>query len=219
MRRPRFVPTSVEADVFFRDGAVRVGHESDALVGTFAALYLDPLRERVAAMGGSVYGDGAPFTLWIDLKENSAALRDGLRALLDLQPRLSIFTGDGKHDDAITVILTGDADAKRAMTASVPRPFARDENSFSVADAPRTTSDPHVAYALDWDAWVGRGAANEQSQRMACIVGKAHHDGRAVRFFHAPDRSAEWSAQLAHGADFVGADAIAELASYLTTTR
>lgn len=208
---------SVEADVFFRGGDVRVGHDADALVGTLAALYLDPLRERVAAMGGSVYGDGAPFTLWIDLKEDASALRDGLRALLDAQPGLSIFDEDGVHEAAITVILTGDAAAKRRLTAQTPRPFARDENSFRLEDAPHTALDPHIAYALDWSQWVGHGDAVDQQQRMSCIIGKAHADGRLVRFFHAPDQMASWSAQLDGGADFVGTDALTDLAAYLRT--
>lgn len=208
---------SVEADVYFRDGDVRVGHDDDALVGTLAALYLDPLRERLATMGGSVYGDGAPFTLWIDLKEDSSMLRDALRALLDAQPGLSIFEESGLQEGAVTVILTGDAGAKQTLAAQTPRPFARDDNSFHLEDAPRTMADPHIAYALEWSRWIGHGAADEQQQRMICIVGKAHRDGRLVRFFHAPDDEAAWSAQLERGADFVGADAIAAFGAYLRT--
>src|SRR3990172_9175630 len=57
--------TSVEADVFLRDGNLLVGHELAELKpeSTLESLYLDPLARRVRENGGRVYPNGDRFFL------------------------------------------------------------------------------------------------------------------------------------------------------------
>jgi len=69
---------SVEADIWLDGGELIVGHDLLAFVGTLQTLYLDPLQ-RIVDGRGSVYGDGLPIYLWIDLKSREAALRPLLR--------------------------------------------------------------------------------------------------------------------------------------------
>src|SRR6188768_1287869 len=61
---------SVEADIYFTNGALLVAHDADKVdpKRTLEALYLDPLRQRVKQNGGSVYSKGPPFMLLIDFK-------------------------------------------------------------------------------------------------------------------------------------------------------
>src|SRR2546423_1328713 len=51
---------SVEADIFLVGGKLLIGHTKDELKPerTLASLYLDPLRARVRANGGSVFPGG-----------------------------------------------------------------------------------------------------------------------------------------------------------------
>ena len=62
---------SVEADVFLRDGDLLVGHAVGELRPgrTLAAVYLDPIRERLEATG-CVVQEGRPFTLLVGAAES-----------------------------------------------------------------------------------------------------------------------------------------------------
>src|SRR5215471_5490757 len=55
---------SVEADIYLVDGKLLVAHERQDVKPdrTLERLYLDPIRERVRANGGSVYRAGPEFT-------------------------------------------------------------------------------------------------------------------------------------------------------------
>lgn len=174
---------SVEADVWHRDGDVVVSHDPWTSRGTLADLYLEPLAARVAAQG-SVHGDGAPFFLWLDLKDGTPELRALLQDALAAQPGLQRLGDDdelsGSDTDvtvaggAVVVILTGDATSKRAMLDEVPapRPFVVDDNAFPAPpgagqgtreafegddDVDATDAiDPRVAaFSLSFPTWLG----------------------------------------------------------------
>src|SRR4051812_19053570 len=116
---------SVEADVFLVDGKLLVGHSALELKPgrTLESLYLDPLRERVKANGGSVYRDGPPCWLLVDVKSEArstyAALHDLLARYADM---LTTINGDKFERKAITVVVSGNM-AKDVM-AKESRRFA-----------------------------------------------------------------------------------------------
>ena len=64
---------NVEADVHLVGDELLVAHDAEDLRPgrTLAALYLDPLRERVRRNGGSVYRQPTPFSLLVDVKTDS----------------------------------------------------------------------------------------------------------------------------------------------------
>ena len=185
--------TSVEADIWLRDGELVVSHDAFTQKGTLADLYLDPLQALVDAHG-SVHNDGAPFTLWIDIKDQSAGLNDALATLL------------GKHamiGGAVVVILTGDAAQKQAFRG----PVTIDSNDFSLSDP--SADGFWRSYALDWNTY------NPTAERMACIVNVAHQKGRSVRFFGGPDDDAAWKQQRDANVDFINTDKLTDLAAFL----
>ncbi|MDP2342373.1 MAG: hypothetical protein Q8O67_15565 [Deltaproteobacteria bacterium] len=210
---------SVEVDVWFRDGGVQVSHDAFGSKGTLDALYLQPLEERLAKQR-SVHGDGAVFTLWLDLKDGTAELRSALVDALSAREFLVRYDAAGEADDgAVAVILTGDDASKTAMVndAALPRPFARDSNQLALADR---DDDDVVAVALNFGgylgSWDGTGEAPAGMARQCdCVVDRAHALGRTVRFFGGPDTAASWDFQLDHGVDFVNADDLAGLAALL----
>jgi hypothetical protein len=214
---------SVEVDVWFRgtqrDGGIQVSHDALGSKGTLDALYLQPLADRLEGRR-SVHGDGAAFTLWLDLKDGTAELRAALVDALNAREFLARFDAAGDVDDGpVVVILTGDDASKTAMVedAPVPRPFVRDSNDLDVDD----DDDPLVAavalpFAGYLGAWDGQGEAPAGMARQCdCVVDRAHALGRQVRFFGGPDTPASWEFQIDHGVDFVNADDLSGLATLL----
>lgn len=211
--------TSVEADIWFRDGGIQVAHDAFGSKGTLEALYLDPLGVLLEE-DPSVHDDGAPFTLWLDLKDGSATLRDALRETLSTRPYLTTFDDAGLvAERGVIVILTGDDASKTALVndTPAPRPFARDSNALTRD----TEADPNVvASALNFGSFVGGWDGTGEpppalSRQCGFVVEKSHAIGRKVRLFGGPDTPASWTFQLDHGVDFVNADDLEGLADVL----
>lgn len=205
---------SVEADVWFAGGAFDVSHLGLFSDGTLRELYLDPLQRRVDELG-SVHGDGAPFFLWIDLKDDDPKLVRKLEALLAGYSMFSTF-GNGAREGAVTAVLTGNDDAKRRYTRELKRRHAvRDSNFFDLSDAPE---DGWAFYALPWDdvfSWNGVGEIpDSERRRLLCLVENADALGRGVRLYATPDREEVWRALFDAGASFVQTDRPAALSAF-----
>jgi hypothetical protein len=207
---------SVEADIYYAGGTLMVSHDGQSSPGTLEALYLAPLQARIASHGGSVYGDGQPFRLVIDLKDGQTDLPAAIAALFARYPMLSRFTGAGYVRGAVDVVFTGNDEMKRTMVSQTPW-GTRDSNVFTtanpVADARWTD------FALKWTDsidWNGEGAMpKEEQQTLAYLVGYAHALHRKIRIWGAPDRQSVWAAELAAGVDFISTDDLAGLARFL----
>ena len=208
---------SVEADVHYSSGELTVSHFSWGSKGTLEELYLDPLQARVDAKG-SVYGDGLPFTLWIDLKSGDRELVDALFALLDSYSMLTTFTSTTTMPGPVTVVLTGDADGKKDLvTRFKARRATSDSNDYTPEDPPATTA--WRFYALDWTDYLdsSTGTLSEDDEaRLACIVENAHANGRQVRFYGSPDTPEYWRTALDFGIDYINTDNPSGLRDFLT---
>lgn len=214
---------SVEADVLFKDGDLQVTHQRDEPAkGTLTSLYLAPLAARVQEMGDSVYGDGKPFYLWIDLKEDNAPLRDALLAQLNASGIVSTFDDAGETRRAVTVILTGSASGKEALAAlPSPRPFTRDSNMLSDSDP--AADSRWGFYALNFLThvnWYGDGEVPEvERNRFAKLIERAHGKERQIRFWGAPDQATYWQLAVDSRADFIGTDKLAELRTFIDSSK
>src|SRR5262245_15085359 len=101
---------SVEADIWLTPQGLLVAHNRQDLkpARTLEALYLDPLRERVQAGGGSVHRGGPHFYLLIDVKTDAPATYAALDKVLARYADILSVTRDGKTEmKAVTVILSG----------------------------------------------------------------------------------------------------------------
>lgn len=207
---------SVEVDVWYDGGRLRVGHLPWDDRGTLQALYLDPLADRVRERG-SVHGDGLPFTLWIDLKDGPPGLVEALHGLLDRYEMLVPFSDVSAGDGAVVAVLTGNRAAKQAFVQRNPRRAVRDSNDWSPDDPAADSAWRY--YALDWSRFVGWDGAGtppaEIRDRLGCIAGGARRLGRKLRFFGVPDRPEVWGALVEFGVPFVNTDRLAPLADYL----
>jgi hypothetical protein len=212
---------SVEADIWL-DGTTEIGvsHAGPPYKGSLKSLYLDPLAQRIADHNGSVHGDGKPFFLWLDLKDGSQALQDLLVAQLAGYSFLTQFDDSGVvTQGAVTVLLTGDDKAKKALVNSraAPRPYSRDSNDYSPMDP--AADGKWSTYAVNYYAfmqWDGAGTIpRAQQKQLENLINGAHATGRTLRIYSSPDTPAYWQAAKAAHLDFINTDKLAELASSL----
>jgi len=203
--------SSVEADIWLDGGELPVGHTPVAFVGTLQTLYLDPLQ-KIVDRRGSVYGDGLPLYLWIDIKAKEAALRPVLREQLSHYPMLQ-----GPRP-MVVAILTGDEESKAAYMKVPGDPFAcRDSNEVHRVDPPGDASWPW--YALRWHDyfdWDGRGEMPRRERILLwALVAQIHAGGRMLRFWETPDSEKLWSELLDAEVDMLGTDDLPRLRRFL----
>jgi hypothetical protein len=212
---------SVEADVWSRDSELAVSHLPFLSRGNLEDLYLRPLQERVDRLG-TVFGDGRPFYLWIDLKESRPELTEALHALLERYPMLTIFTDEAVVPGPVVAILTGDETAKARYTDGHRiRRACRDSNHFQTSDA--TADRRWTWYALPWDEVVGRDepapGRSAAYHRLRELTDQIHRLGRRLRLYEVPERSEAWTAAIAAGVDLVGTDRIESFQAFLRASR
>jgi hypothetical protein len=204
--------TSVEADVFPRDGDLLVGHAAGELrVGrTLESLYLGPLRRRLEA-DGAVHRGGGPFTLLVDFKADGAAAY----ALLarQLVPLRRFLTGPSP---ALVVIVSGArpieaiaADPDRLVGID-GRPEDLDRDDRPAALVPLVSERWGKLFT-----WIGTGEMPEEERAaLRRLVDRVHGRGQKLRFWATPERAALWRELRAAGVDLVGTDDLAALAAF-----
>jgi hypothetical protein len=208
---------SVEADIWLDGSDLGVSHDGRPFKGSLKALYLDPIAARLTANGGSVYGDGKPFFLWICLKEGGPAIQDVLATQLADYAFLTRFDDAGEvQAGPVTVVLTGDSAGKQALvTRAAPRPYIRDSNDYSPNDP--LADGKWGYYAVNYFSfmqWDGTGTIpRTQLRQLQNLVNGAHALGRRIRIYSNPDTVPYWTEAKAAHADFIGTDKLAELAA------
>ncbi|MCP2259506.1 Glycerophosphoryl diester phosphodiesterase family protein [Streptoalloteichus tenebrarius] len=221
--------TSVEADIYPAFGHLYVGHYPWDVrpERTLQSLYLEPLRQRVAANGGRVLpGWDGEFQLLVDIKFNE---NDGYRWLdaAVRDPRYAgLFTryvnGEVRRGP-VTIVLSG-RQPRDAVAGQADRFAFLDGRPGDLGSGVPATLVPLVS--ADWTTlfgWRGQGPMPE-GERAALRehVRKAHAEGRRVRFWATPDapgadREAVWRELRAAGVDHLGSDDLDGLAAFLAT--
>jgi len=212
--------TSVEADLYFDRGTIRVAHDRGKWRGDFETLYLEPLKTHWERNERSRDGP-ATFLLWLDLKEASADLRTALHTMLLRYPM------NGTTDQTRTrvqVILTGNDAAKKAYVADYrSSDVTRDSNTFSDADEPGSAE--WRWYALDWSklgTWTGEGPMPpHERDQLRQLVDKIHAKGRKLRLWHHPASLSFWKEAAGAGVDLLGTDLlpVAPLSAEVSSRR
>lgn len=212
---------SVEADIWLVDGQLLVAHELEDVRPdrTLQSLYLDPLRRRVADNGGRVFGDGSEFLLWIDIKSDAESTYLALRALLTgYRDMLTRFGAAGVDARAVTVIVSGNR-PRETMGRETERLAALDGRLIDLeSDAPFSL----VPFISDnWQThftWRGAGPLpEEERQKLAGLVERAHGQGRRIRFWAMPDEPAAWEICLSSGVDLINTDRLDDLRLFLAS--
>jgi hypothetical protein len=211
---------SVEADVWLVDGRLLVAHDRAQVKPerTLEALYLDPLRERVARNGGRVHRGGPSLTLLIDFKSDAT---NTYRALRELLPRyaamLTRFHADRTETNAVTVVLSGNR--PRGWLAVETNRLAACDGRLADLDTP---ASPHFMPLVsdNWRLhfqWCGTGPFPEgERRRLAELARQTHAQGKQLRLWATPDLPAVWSELLAAGVDWINTDDLTGLQEFST---
>jgi glycerophosphoryl diester phosphodiesterase len=211
--------TSVEADIFLVDGQLLVAHEKRSLKPdrTLQALYLDPLRERVKAGGGSVYPGGGSFTLLIDLKSEGASTYRALSKVLAEYSDVFAVVRDGKLESGpVLAVVSGDR-PQDLMAAEEVRYAGVDGRLSDLDSQVSPTFMPLVSD--NWMTnfkWRGRGPISDaELEKLNSAVSKAHAHGRKIRFWATPETTDAWQVLSEAGVDMINTDNLAGLETFL----
>jgi predicted amidohydrolase/glycerophosphoryl diester phosphodiesterase len=210
---------SVEADIWLTPDGLLVGHDRKDLKPerTLQKLYLDPLRERIKANSGRVYRNGPPFFLLIDVKTAADETYAALDKVLADYADILTTTADRKTEQkAVTAILSGN----RAIDT-----VARQHVCYVGIDGrPENLDSNEPTHLVPWISanwnllftWKGDGPMPAaEKEKLAELVGKAHGQGRQVRFWATPEKEAVWTELTAAGVDYINTDKLAELRAFL----
>ena len=220
--------TSVEADVYLVDGQLLVAHDPEDLdpARTLQSLYLEPLEDLAEAGGGSLYGDGEPVQLLIDIKGDAVATWLAIEDVLAQYPTtMTSFTMTDAGYDATPRAVTAVVSGNRPVDL-----IARDHLRWSAYDGRSgdlfNGSDPDFMPLVsdNWAnqfSWRGEGEmpAAERA-KLVDFVTAAHLAGREVRFWNTPDapgpaRDAVWSELVAAQVDQINTDDLDGLRDFL----
>lgn len=217
--------TSVEADVWLVDGKLLVAHDRHKVKPkrTLAALYLKPLRKRIAAHGGSVYrGWAGDFQLLIDVKSEASATYQAIHD--ELHKHRSMLTSyvDGvARPGAVTAVISGGRDL--ALMDSQPLRYAGYDGRLSDLDSGLSPAVMPLVSDSWYSRFTWRGVGpmpEEQRADLHDIVERAHAAGYRVRFWgttdwKSPSRRAVWTELLAAGVDHINTDDLVALKRFL----
>jgi hypothetical protein len=215
--------TSVEADVFLRDGKLLVGHTVFQLKPerTLESLYLRPLRQRVKDNGGSMYRDGPRFYLLIDIKSEARTTYAAVHTVLAEYADIVSAVRSGKRDEkAVTAVVSGNRPIEEMRGQEVR--YAGYDGRLADLDS------NHSATLMPWISdrfgahftWRGDGPMPEGERvKLKDFAARAHAKGRQLRFWGTPENSAVWRELRAAGVDRIGADRLADLRDFLLASK
>jgi hypothetical protein len=211
---------SVEADVFLVDGKLLVGHDPTELrpARTLAALYLEPLRERCRANGGSVFGDGTPVTLLVDFKSDAETTYRALGAELEAYADMLTSVEDGvRKERAVEVVISGNRPTE-LLAAEATRRAAIDGRLTELGGNPPIDLVPLVSESwkshFQWDGEGEMPAAERAKLRE--VVELVDRGGRRLRFWATPETEACWEELQSAAVDLIGTDDLVGLAGFLS---
>ena len=214
---------SVEADIFLVGDQLLVAHTALEIRQdrTLRDLYLDPLRDRIQQNGGSVHGDGQPFTLLIDIKSRGEATYRALHNVLAEYKSIFTTVTDGQvRSGPVTAVISGNRPVA-AVAADSPRYVGIDGRLSDL-----NTDHPANLMPLISDhwgrhfKWRGKGKMSVADQeKLQRILNLAHQKQRRIRFWATPDNKTTWAALHAAGVDLINTDNLGGLADYLRSTQ
>ena len=210
---------SVEADIFWLDGKLLVAHTRLEVTKdrTLEALYLDPLKKRIAENGGQVFRDGPQFGLLIDLKTDGEKTYQALHEVLSRYAELFSRVENGQvKPGPVQVVISGNRPQELIAAQSVR--YCGIDGRLSDLDSDKS-AELLPMISDNWTShfkWRGVGEMPaEERQKLRDIVQRSHAKGRVVRFWATPETSELWKELNAAGVDRINTDKLEELAAFL----
>ncbi len=195
--------TSIEADVWFIDGALRVCHDRPLVplqTPTLEELYLLPLARWIEAHGGQVYpATGDTLQLMIDIKGDAAATYEALKVACEPYRWLPL-----------RILLSGNRPVKEVL--ATPSTFLLlDGRTDELGNADLKPLIPMVSMPYrEMMNWKGKGSPSEaERDALHSLLEKVHAQGATFRFWGVPAQPAVWEWLLSMGVDWLNVDDLA----------
>lgn len=203
--------SSLEADVFLKNGKLYVTHsEAEIVEDRFLDnLYLNPLKK---ALHLKLLPKDKPFQLLIDVKSAAYPTLEEIQKELEKYPEIT-------KNAQIKIVISGS------------RPQEKDYKKYKdfISFDYQNTKIPKEKSILkkialfsydfkDFSVWNGKGkiVAAEQEQ-LTNIIAKVHEQKKPIRFWGTPDSKSAWKAFQDLGIDFINTDEPFRCADYLRT--
>lgn len=205
---------SIEADIWFVDGKVLVGHNRDELKSgrTLEEYYVKPLLACIEKNNGHPYSDTSRrLQILIDVKADSVVTLGALIALLDKYPAL-------EHCSCLKWVISGNRPDPSLYT-SYP-PFIAFDGILHAHYTPGELSriammSDDLRYYTRWDSRTG--IPDTEMAVLKEAVSRSHALHLPVRFWDAPDFPLAWHQLIQLQVDYLNTDHIADLAAYLNS--
>ncbi|MFA6483331.1 MAG: phosphatidylinositol-specific phospholipase C/glycerophosphodiester phosphodiesterase family protein [Bacteroidales bacterium] len=211
---------SVEADIYYRNGKVLVGHDPEDLTvdRTLQGLYLDPLLKMAQKKDNAL----RQIILLIDVKENGEETYEALKRVF--APYEQVFTRyeNGKLiKNTITVILSGNRPVE--VVRREPVRFVFIDGRVNDKDLKESS----LLFPLISDAWSthftwkGEGKMPEpELLKLRQMVKECHEKHKMLRFWGLPTKSPQmenvWEELASNQVDLIGTDCPVCLRDFLT---
>ncbi len=202
----------VEADYFVVDGELLLSHELEDIDPEISlqSVYLDPLRERIAAMG-SVYGDGTVFLLNIESKEEGPDTYEALHRVLEEYRDILTVVEDGTVSPGpIQVVLVGWHPPLENLAAQPVR-YVAVQMHYKDLPENHTEIPGHLLKMVtvnyeDTFRWRGEGPVSDrvQEQLARMVAARDAVEGRIIRTYEVPYHQDVYRALLEAGFDLIG---------------
>ncbi|WP_418990714.1 alkaline phosphatase [Alistipes sp.] len=209
--------SSIEADVFLRDGRLLVGHDAEDLREemTFEKLYVEPLVTLFARNGGRAWSDSdEPLQLLVELKSETAPT---LRAVVALLGRWPGVFDPAVNPRGVRVTVTGRVPAPEEF-AEYPAWIAFD-GVWDIEYTPEQLERVALVSACfgDFSQWNGKGSiVPAELERLKQVIDRAHAWGKPVRFWGAPEGVTVYYTFCNLGIDYVNTDHPAQCAAFFS---
>jgi hypothetical protein len=217
--------TSVEADVWLRDGELLVAHDLvDTQPGrTLESLYLKPMASLARSNGGSVYPHwNGQLQLLIDIKSEGSATYAAINDVLhEYRFMLTQWVEGRERKGAVEAVVSGNRSREDMLEQQVRLAGYDGRLSDLGSDLPSSfmplVSDNWTRHFT----WLGIGPmpAHER-EKLHRLVDDAHAAGYRIRFWATPDRDSDareavWRELVAADVDHLNTDDLPGLRDFL----
>jgi alkaline phosphatase len=209
---------SIEADIWAVNGELFVAHNKTDISKsrTLDILYLQPIIELFKKNNGQAWNDShATFQLLIDLKTE---VEPTLSLLVEKLKKYPDVFDPAKNRNAVRVTITGNR-PEPAKFINYPDFIFFDGNiSLKYDKVQLGRVGIYSENLANFTKWKGLAAIPAKDElRLRQIIDSVHGINKRIRFWNAPDTSADWKILMNLKVDFINTDHIAELSSFLKT--
>ncbi|SER25526.1 alkaline phosphatase [Pedobacter rhizosphaerae] len=198
---------SIEADVFCRNGALYVAHDSTEISGaaTLKKLYLDPLAAFYRHNGNHPYGNAkAKLQLVIDIKQDYEQVLPQL--LKEIASYREVFDQQ-KNPNAIRMVISGNVPEPDHF-ADYPKLISFDGRPYINYTEKQLSRVAMISDELkSYTEWNGKGNPTQADEvKLKAVIAKAHQQGKPFRFWATQDSPNTWIVLERLGVDWINTD-------------